>query len=110
MKKGGTTSLTDTLKEQVTVLPEASVAVYTTIVSPVGKTPGLRFEVKVTAPQLSVIVGGVQFKVTVQESTGSTSTNGGGQPKPTTIMGLVVSATVTVKVQTVEFPKSSVAV
>lgn len=49
------------VNEQVVTLPEASVAVYVTVVVPAGKNvPGTCEDTTVMPPQLSVKVGGVQ--------------------------------------------------
>jgi hypothetical protein len=57
------------LKEQVDVLPAASVAVYVTTVVPRLKTiPGFLVVVNVTHVQLSDAVGAVQFTVAWQDA------------------------------------------
>lgn len=76
---GGTTSLTDTKKEQVEVLPDASVAVYTTVVSPVvNKNGGVILDVSTTPvkPQLSFTVGVGQLSNVSHFVTGRTMING----------------------------------
>jgi hypothetical protein len=108
---GGTTSFTETLKEQVDVFPEESVAVYTTTVSPVVNTePDGMFGTKTTPPkpQLSETVGGVQLRMVSHLFTGRITRI--GKDGQLVNRGLVLSVTVTVKVQVVVLPKSSVAV
>jgi len=54
---GGSVSLTVTVKEQVAIFPEGSVAVQLTVVVPFGKAePDAREQVTVTWPELSVAV------------------------------------------------------
>jgi len=58
---GAEVSTMVTLNEQVDVFPKSSVAVYCTVVTPLGKLlPEVCVLVNVTLPQLSVAVGGVQ--------------------------------------------------
>src|SRR5438876_716735 len=57
---GGVLSITVTVNEQVEVLLELSVAVYVTVVVPLGNVdPGAKFVVKLFIAQLSVAVGAV---------------------------------------------------
>ena len=64
LPNGGLAVVTITLKEQVDLLPWASVAVYTTGVIPIGKQkPGAWVAVIVGVLQLSVAVGGVHVAV-----------------------------------------------
>jgi hypothetical protein len=59
---GAVLSVTTTLNVQVDIFPAASVAVYFTWVVPIGNVlPGACVETRVTEPQLSDAVGGVQF-------------------------------------------------
>src|SRR6187551_2532786 len=101
-------SCTFTLKEQVDVFPDASVAVYVTAVVPRPKTvPGLFVVVKVNVPaQLSDTVGAVQLTVAWQEALAFTVILA-GHPA---ITGLVLSNTMTLKEQVDVFPAASVAV
>jgi hypothetical protein len=57
--------MTVTMKEHVVVLPKASVALYATVVSPIGNTaPELCVLITKGVPQLSVAVGGVHVTMT----------------------------------------------
>ena len=54
------------VNEHTVVIPDASVASYSTTVDPIGnKLPGLKLEVTVSVPELSMIVGGRQLTVAV---------------------------------------------
>ena len=98
---------TATLKAQVAVLPEASVAVQVTVVVPVGKLePEAGLHDVVTPGQLSEAVG-LGYSITVPGSFGSaiTETFSGH-----VIAGGCVSLTVTVKVQLVSVVEVQVTV
>ena len=83
----------NTLNEQVVTLPEASVALYVTVVVPARKaSPGLKLEVNDGVPQLSEAVGAVQVTIPPQEEDGVID-NVGEQPE---ITGNSLSVTVTV--------------
>src|SRR5881397_2365513 len=103
---GFSVSLTVTLKTQLSVFPDASVAAEVTVVVPLGKLePEGGVEVRVTPGQLSLAVA---LKLTTAEHwPGSVPvTMSAGQ----ITFGFSVSLTVTVKTQLSVFPEASVAV
>jgi hypothetical protein len=78
----------------------------TAVVPSVNELPDARVVVNVTAPQLSLAIGAIQVAMALQvESAESVMFD--GQPL---ITGLVISTTVTLKVQVDVFPAPSVAV
>ncbi len=89
-------------------MPDASVAVYVTIVSPERNTsPGMKFEVSVTL-QASLAVGGVHVRVVSHSLGGSSAyTSAVGQLFST---GSVTSRASTMNSQVAVLPLSSVAV
>src|SRR5687768_11259149 len=100
-------SLTMTLKLQVAVFPEPSMAIYVTSVVPIGKVlPGAFVLVNVEREQLSEAVGGVQV-ATASQDPFAVSRTLDGQP---VIVGVILSFTVTVNEQVEIFPVASVAV
>tara|TARA_R100001230_G_C5632137_1_gene139600 strand:- start:11 stop:421 length:411 start_codon:yes stop_codon:yes gene_type:complete len=103
---GASFSVIVTIKLQVSVFPEASVAVYTTVVSPAENvSPGLWVDESV-ALQLSVCKGGVQVTTAVHTPGSAFCVILKGQLE---ITGSLVSSTVTVKEQVSELPAASVA-
>jgi uncharacterized protein YunC (DUF1805 family) len=104
---GLVTSWTVTLKEQVEIFPDASVAVYVTGVVPMEKVlPGAFVVVSVPPEQLSVNVGAVQVTTAWHDALALTVIFE-GQPE---ITGLVTSWTITLKEQVEVLPAASVAV
>src|SRR5213594_1213108 len=103
---GFSVSLTVTVKTQLSVFPEASVAVQVTAVVPFGKLePEGGVEVRVTPGQLSLAVA--EYVTTAEHWPGSVLvTMSAGQA----IFGFSVSLTVTLKTQLSVFPEASVAV
>jgi hypothetical protein len=100
---------TITSNSQVALLPAASVAVYFTTVVPKGKSPGpLSGSIVGAGPQLSVATGTFQFTATTQElGLLAVVVISAGQ---STIVGGVLSCTITSKLQVAVFPEGSVAV
>ncbi len=93
----GAGCVTVIVNEHVLALPEASVAVYVTVVVPTGNcAPELKLEVTVALPQLSVAVGAVQVAATDVEQAGIERVISVGQFEKT---GLMESVLFTVKVQ-----------
>ena len=102
---GNCTSFTVTVKVQVAVIPQASVAMDVTVVVPIGNTePDAGALTTVTAPQLSVAVT-VKFTTAVQEPTGVKTVILAGQ----VITGGVWSFTVMICVHSEKLPHTSVA-
>ena len=100
-------SATITLKVQVAVLPATSVAVYVTGVVPKENSdPEVWVLVKLEIEQLSVAVGAVHVTLALQDPLADTVMLD-GHP---VITGLVLSVTVTLKVQVAVLPEPSVAV
>jgi hypothetical protein len=100
-------SVTITLNVQLAVLPAASVAVYVTGVVPKGKREPEACElVKVETEQLSDAVGAVQVAVAWHDELAEREMFD-GQPVMT---GLLLSTTMTLKVQVDDRPDASVAV
>jgi len=100
-------SLTITLKVQVAVLPEPSVAVYVTGVVPSEKrNPEVCVLVKLAIEQLSEAVGAVQVAMALQDAFAETIMLD-GHP---VITGFVLSVTITSKLHVDVFPDASVAV
>ena len=106
---GNCESFTVTLKEQFAVFPEPSVTVYVSTVVPIGKTdplgkPAVR---TVVAPeQLSFPTGAVKDTMALHWFTALFTVVSPGQ----TIVGLMLSISVTVDEQVAEFPAKSYAV
>ena len=104
---GGVISFTVTMNEHVAVLPAASVAVYVTVVGPLGNVlPGALVVASVPPVQLSVKVGAVQFTTALQDAVAFTVMFA-GHPL---ITGGVISFTVTINEHVVVLPEASVAV
>jgi hypothetical protein len=100
--------MTLTSKVQVDTFPDSSVAVYTTVVVPMGKvSPGSCDDTRVTNPQLSVAIGAVQVATASHSSSATSSISATGQPE---ITGSTSSTTITLKVHVAIFPAGSVAV
>lgn len=92
---------TVTVKEHRDVFPEASVAVYVTVVTPMGNVaPGTLLLVNVEREQLSVAVGAVQLTAASQAVFAKMDILE-GHP---VITGSILSFTVTVKEQFAVFP------
>src|SRR5205814_10076566 len=103
---GGWVSLTITVCGQVTLLPELSVTVQTTVLVPTGKSAGASF-VTVTGPQLSATVGVPSVTLVAPHRPGEaiTVTRAGQE-----IVGGWVSLTITVCGQVTLLPWLSVTV
>jgi hypothetical protein len=100
-------SVTITLKVQVAVLPEASVAVYVTGVVPrLNVDPDVCVLVKVEREQLSVAVGAFQVATPLHDALADRMMFD-GHPA---ITGFILSVTITLNVQVVVLPPASVAV
>ena len=105
---GACPSKTTTLKEQLVLLPEASVARKVLVVVPIGKAAPLASPavcVVVTPVQLSVPEGEEKVTVAVQTPEPTACVIVAGQLMP----GAVLSTLFTVKVQVLEFKEPSVA-
>ena len=106
---GACPSFIVTVKPQVAVFPERSVAVSTSFVTPCGNNPPLAIPVvteNVVPVQLSVIVGFGRMTVAVQVPESADCTIFEGQ----VIVGGTISLIVTLKLQLFVFPCRSVAV
>src|SRR5206468_6155989 len=103
---GGWVSLTITVCGQVTLLPELSVTVQTTVLVPTGKSTGVLLAT-VTGPQLSATVGVPSETLVVPHRPGeaATVTSAGHE-----IVGGWVSLTITVCRQVTLLPELSVTV
>jgi hypothetical protein len=101
---GGSSSTTVTVCWHCAVLPEVSITVQVTVVTPLGKVAGASFTMLATA-QLSAVVGEPSVTPLAAQKPGSvpTDTKGGH-----VIVGASVSLTVTLKTQFAVFPLASV--
>ena len=106
---GATSSFTLTLNMHVDELPAASVMVYVTNVDPTGKkSPGVWLDVIVgEVEQLSVAIGGFQETLAPQDKLFMGTEMSEGQ---LLMAGGVLSTTITLNMQVVLLPESSVAV
>jgi hypothetical protein len=107
MATGASVSLTVTLKLQLVVLPEASVAVQLTLLVPLANVlPLVGLQVTVTPEQLSVAMAGAKLTFWLHWPDAVLVTTLTGQ----VITGGSVSLTVTLKLQLAVFPLASSAV
>ena len=105
---GGKTSRTSISKEQTAVLPDTSVALYSTKTFPGRKTaPGATVDCRDCTAQLSLAVGGVQFIAVSHFVDGRSTVREGGQSLNT---GGTSSLTVTINAQVALLLEASVAV
>ena len=104
---GFSSSVTVTVKLEVEVLPEGSVAVYVTVVVPTAKVSPEPWEDVIVEEQLSESVGSVQVTTALQSPASLVWLMFEGMPE---MAGASTSLTVTVKDVVVVLPQSSSAV
>ena len=107
LMEGFSSSVTVTVKLEVEVLPEGSVAVYVTVVVPTAKVSPEPWEDVIVEEQLSESVGSVQVTTALQSPASLVWLMFEGMPE---MAGASTSLTVTVKDVVVVLPQSSSAV